>query len=253
MAFGSSLRFQYQGRTPTRSRALGKGAMEIISRTSAELLGTLNDVEAKNAPPRLFLLGDESLLQRFPRVSMVGSRKASPAGLSRADTYATELSRGGVIIVSGLAEGIDTAAHEATMAASGRTIAVIGTGLDIAYPTKNRPLQARIARADLLVSQFPVGTPIQRKNFPMRNRTMALLTDATIIVEAGESSGTLHQGWEALRLGRLLFLDESVVENDQLSWPAEMIRYGAQVLALDNLAQLIEELPGFASVGDVGF
>lgn len=224
--------------------------MEIISRRPAELLGALDDIEAKNAPPLLYLLGDESLLERVPRVSIVGSRKASPRGLDRAGTYATELARGDVIVVSGLAEGIDTAAHEATMVALGHTIAVLGTGLDRAYPAKNRPLQARIAREHLLVSQFPMGSPIQRKHFPMRNRTMALITDATIIVEAGESSGTLHQGWETLRLGRLLFLDENVARNPELSWPREMIRYGAQVLALDNLTQLVEELPRFASTFD---
>ena len=228
--------------------------MEMVSFTPRELLGTLTDVELKNAPPMLYLLGDETLLRSVPRVSIVGSRKASPAGLERAADYARALAEGGVIVVSGLAEGIDTAAHEATMAVEGgRTIAVLGTALDTAYPAKNRPLQERIAREHLLVSQFPIGRPIQKKQFPMRNRTMALLTDATIIVEAGESSGTLHQGWEALRLGRLLFFNESVAEDPTLKWPAEMIRYGAQVLALDNLEQLVYELPRVASVGDVAF
>jgi DNA processing protein len=228
-------------------------SMITVERTPMEVLGPLNDVEERNAPERLYLLGDESLLSHVPRVSIVGSRKADNRALERARTYAVNLATEGVVIVSGLAEGIDAAAHEATLSVGGRTIAVLGTGLDRAYPSKNRDLQARIAREHLLVSQFPMGSPVQRKNFPMRNRTMALLTDATIIVEASESSGTLHQGWEALRLGRLLFIDESVASRELLRWPTEMIGYGAQVLSMENLPQLPHELPQFASVADVGF
>ena len=103
-------------------------------------------------------------------------------------------------------------------------------------------------REQLVVSQFPPGYPSQKKNFPMRNRTMALITDATVIVEAGEKSGTLHQGWEALRLGRLLFLLESVAKDDRLSWPAEMIRYGAQVLSRENLELVLDEMPEYSRV-----
>lgn len=227
--------------------------MTTVERSPMEVLGPLNDVEEKNAPERLYLLGDESLLSRMPRVSIVGSRKANDRALERARTFAASLATEGVVIVSGLAEGIDAAAHEATLSVGGRTVAVLGTGLDKAYPSKNRDLQARIARQHLLVSQFREGSPIQRKNFPMRNRTMALLTDATIIVEAGESSGTLHQGWEALRLGRLLFIDEGVANRESLRWPTEMIGYGAQVLTIENLPQLPHELPQFGSVADVGF
>lgn len=227
--------------------------LEIVERTPLELLGELNDVERRHAPERLFLLGDENLLRHVPRVSIVGSRKASTAGLQRARAYATALAEADVVVLSGLAEGIDSAAHVASIEAGGRTVGVIGTGLDRAYPAKSRELQAEIARRHLLVSQFPRGTPIQRKNFPMRNRTMALLTDATIIVEAGQTSGTLHQGWEALRLGRLLFLDERVTKAADLEWPSEMMGYGAQVLDLDNIEAVIHELPRVSGVGDFVF
>ena len=98
-------------------------------------------------------------------------------------------------------------------------------------------------RDELVVSQFPPGAPIQPKNFPMRNRTMALLSDATIIVEAAEKSGTVHQGWEALRLGRLLFILENLATKPDLSWPSEMLRYGAQVLSRENLELALEEMP----------
>jgi len=146
-------------------------------------------------------------------------------------------------VLSGLAKGVDTVAHETAISCGGRTVAVIGTPLNKFYPVENRALQQQLMREHLVVSQFAEGAPGGRKNFPMRNRTMALLSDATVIVEAGEKSGTLHQGWEALRLGRLLFLLESVASNPDLSWPKEMIRYGAQVLTRENLPTVLEHLP----------
>ncbi len=216
-----------------------------------EILGPLGEVERKNAPPLLYLAGDEDLLRRGPRVSIVGTRSPSQHGAERARLYATELGRSGIVVVSGLALGIDAVAHESAMGSGGRTIAVLGTGIDVFYPARHRELQRRIARDHLLVSQFPPGTPVRRQNFPIRNRTMALLTDATIIIEAGETSGTLHQGWEALRLGRVLFLDEAVAANPDLEWPREMIHYGAQVLSPQTIGAVVDELPQLASLADV--
>lgn len=211
--------------------------------TPEELLGTLNVVERKNAPARLYVSGDTTLLRRGPRVSVVGSRKASDDALRRARVLVHSLVQHGMVVVSGLAEGIDTVAHEMALNEGGHTIAVLGTSLDQFFPTKNRPLQERLMEEELVVSQFPPGTPVQPKNFPIRNRTMALLSDATIIVEAGEKSGTVHQGWEALRLGRLLLIMENITKNPALSWPSEMIRHGAQVLSRENLELVMEEMP----------
>ncbi len=208
-----------------------------------DVLGPLNDVERKNAPACLYVAGDLELLRRGPRVSVVGSRKASAEAVARARSLVKALVKRDIVVVSGLAEGIDSVAHETSLAERGKTIAVIGTPLDEFYPAKNRALQERLMREQLVVSQFPSGYPSKRENFPRRNRTMALLSDATVIVEAGEKSGTLHQGWEALRLGRLLFLMESVATDKALTWPAEMIRYGAQVLSRENLAVVLEEMP----------
>ena len=226
-------------------------AAEHVTATPAEILGQLNEVEEKYAPPQLHLYGDLSLLRRGPRVSIVGSRKASDKGLERASSLARQMAEHGIIVVSGLAVGIDRAAHEGAIEAGGGTIAVLGTPLDTYYPKENRELQERIGREHLLVSQFDVGHPVLPQNFPIRNRTMALLTDATVIVEAAEKSGTLHQGWEALRLGRLLFLLESVAEDVRLSWPREMIEYGAQVLSPSNLDVVIENLPAITAVTGV--
>lgn len=216
---------------------------ENLAVSPAEVLGSLNDVEAKGAPTKLYLLGDAALLKQGPRVSVVGSRKASSEGLMRARFLSQALVRHDMIVVSGLAAGIDAAAHSAAIEAGGRTIAVLGTPLDECYPAENRALQERMGREQLLVSQFAAGSAVTPKNFPIRNRTMALLTDATVIVEAGEKSGTVHQGWEALRLGRLLFLLDNVAKDASLTWPKEMIHYGAQVLSRENLDMCLAEIP----------
>jgi DNA processing protein len=140
-----------------------------------------------------------------------------------------------MIIVSGLAEGIDTIAHVTAIQSGGRTIAVLGTPLDSVYPRKNANLQREIMSKQLAVSQFPEGYPITRQNFPLRNRTMALISDASVIVEAGETSGTLSQGWETLRLGKPLFIMNSVCINPRLTWPKKMIQYGAIPLVEPDL------------------
>lgn len=222
-------------------------AVNSIRVTPADLIGPLNDVESKYAPPHLFLAGQRHLLLSRRRVSIIGSRKASPEGLRRARALARSLVERGIVVVSGLAAGVDAAAHEAAIGSGGQTIAVIGTPLERCYPRENRELQLRISREQLLISPFAAGHPITPGNFPIRNRTMALLTDATVIIEAGEQSGTLSQGWEALRLGRLLFLLESLAINPTLSWPKKLIRHGAQILSRDNLDIALESLPAFTA------
>jgi DNA processing protein len=158
-----------------------------------------------------------------------------------------------VVVVSGLAEGIDTAAHIASIEAQGHTIAVLGSPVDVAYPAGNKVLLEMIAKDHLVVSQFAPGSAIQPKNFPMRNRTMALLSHATVIVEAAEKSGTIHQAWEALRLGRPLFLLESIVKNPELTWPKEVQGYGAQVLSDSTFEEMVEQLPAGPYEGAVAF
>ncbi len=208
-----------------------------------DLFGPLNEVERKNAPPTLFAAGDLGLLRLGARVSIIGTRKPTPGGIQRASQLAKALVGRAVIVVSGLAEGIDTAAHQGALKHKGRTIAVLGTPLDQTYPKSNTELQTAIIRGHLALSQFAPGTPARPANFPMRNRTMALISHATVIVEAGEGSGTIHQGWEAIRLGRPLFLMESLLGNKALKWPEEMRSYGAQVLTRESLDTLFEQLP----------
>jgi DNA processing protein len=208
-----------------------------------ELLGPLNQVETKFAPQRVFVAGDTDILKTGFRVAIVGSRAASREGLKRARKLAVRVIEAGGVVVSGLARGIDTAAHNGAIEAGGKTVAVIGTPLDQSYPPQNTSLQELIQREHLCISQFPPGYSIKPQNFPMRNRTMALFSDATAIVEAGETSGSINQGWEALRLGRGLFISKSLVDHPELKWPQRMIAYGAQVLSDESVEDLLESLP----------
>jgi DNA processing protein len=219
------------------------GRHHVDERRPEELLGPLNAVESKFAPRLVWAAGHPELLATDPRVAVVGSRKLSPAGEQRARDVSRFLVERSVVVVSGLAEGTDTIAHQTAIETGGRTIAVLGTPIHACYPASNRALQHRIGRDHLLISQFPPGTPVQRGNFVIRNRLMALIADASIIVEAGDSSGTLSQGWEALRLGRQLFILEPVAKDANLEWPAKMIEYGAVPLALDHLSDVMESLP----------
>lgn len=218
-----------------------------------DILGQLNEVEAKNAPDELYLAGDASLLTEGQRVAIVGSRKASREGIARARSFTKALVEHGITVVSGLAEGIDTVAHETAIEMGGKTIAVLGTPLSQAYPAKNKGLLEVIKRDHLAISQFPEGYPPKRDNFPRRNRTMALICDATVVVEAGEKSGTRHQGWEAIRLGRLVYIMQSVAQNPELSWPKEMIAYGAQELRREDMPDIFYDIPSFTAGGVSAF
>lgn len=218
-----------------------------------DVLGPLNEVERRFAPRELFLVGRRELLETGRRVAVVGSRKASAVGLQRARILATTLARHGITVVSGLAEGVDTAAHVAALQAPGSTIAVVGTPLTSCYPRANLPLQELLMAEHLVVSQFAPGTRTHRSHFPLRNRTMALLSDATVIVEAEEESGTVHQGWEALRLGRPLFLLESLAARTDLTWTKELLHHGAHVLSRDNLLEVLDELPERVRVDAAAF
>lgn len=217
---------------------------------AAQLLGRpLNDIESKADLGELFVKGSLNIPLPYPKVSIIGSRKASTQGIANTQKIAKTLIENQVIIVSGLAEGIDTAAHVTALNMNGKTIAVIGTPLDKAYPKINYELQQELMKNHLVVSQFPTGYPITGKNFVIRNTTMALISDASVIVEAGKTSGSRYQGWETLRMGRPLFIWESVVNDKELDWPTEMIEHGAVKLA-DPL-DILEVLPTRFEVIDV--
>jgi DNA processing protein len=172
--------------------------------------------------PRLHYAGDLTLLKQ-PMVAIVGSREASEEGRLRAAQLAKKLVQDGIVVVSGLAAGIDAAAHRAAIANGGRTVAVIGTPLEKAYPAENAALQEEVYRDHLLISPFAPGMRTFPSHFPERNRVMARLALATVIIEAGDTSGSLHQAAESLDAGRHLFIAKSVVQNERLNWPARFI------------------------------
>ena len=207
------------------------------------LLGRrLNDVEDKNAPTVVHTIGPMGIPVPEPRVSIIGSRRCPASGLDVARAMSRALTEAGATVVSGLAAGVDAAAHRGAIDAGGRTVAVIATPLDRSYPAANAGLQAEIARGHLVVSQFAAGSPVTRSNFVRRNRTMALLSDATVIAGAASgSSGTRHQGWESIRLGRPLFIHQSVMSGPSEVWAKEMLEYGATLV--DDPAPVIDGIP----------
>lgn len=172
-------------------------------------------------------------LVNTPSVAVVGSRKVSDEGVRRTRKLVRCLVNDGFTIVSGLAEGVDTCAHKTALEFGGKTIAVIGTPLSHNYPKQNSELQKKIREEFLLISQVPFQRYLDqdfRSNrifFPERNVTMSALTEATIIVEASDTSGTLIQARAALAQGRKLFILDSCFHNSSISWPAKYEAQGA--------------------------
>src|SRR5690554_5908488 len=207
----------------------------------------LTDAEKKHFPERLFFGGNENLLYEKRRVSVVGSRAASREGLQRAKIISKALVSHDIIVVSGLAKGIDTIAHQTAIDSGGQTIAVLGTPLNIPYPKENAILLDKIKKGHLAISQFPEDFPTQPKNFPIRNRTMALISDATIIIEATAKSGTRYQGWEAFRLGREVYILENVFQDSNVSWATQMLDFGAQILTRENVDDIFSHIPYLTS------
>jgi DNA processing protein len=192
------------------------------------------------APPVLF--GKGTLRRDDPAVSVVGSREASERGLSIARSVATSLAQEGVTVLAGLALGIDTAAHLAALEAGGRTVAVIGTGINKIYPAANRDPHRVIAKEGLLVSQFWPDAPPQKHTFLMRNATMSGYGVATVVVEAGEHSGARAQARMAVAHGRPVILTDLVVERNHWA-EALMHRPGVYVAAAaDAVIAVVREL-----------
>lgn len=193
----------------------------------------------------LYYQGNWELVET-PSVAVVGTREPSDEGALNAGRIAHSLSKAGFTVVSGLAKGIDTAAHSAAIAAGGKTIAVIGTSLIDYYPKENRALQDEIAKRFLVISQVPFlrykhqNYKTNRLFFPARNVTMSALTQATVIVEAGNTSGTLVQARAALAQGRKLFILESCFRKPELTWPQRFEKLGA--VRIKNVSHLMDEL-----------
>jgi DNA processing protein len=184
-------------------------------------------------PLMLYLNGDAALLAR-PALAIVGSRNASLQGRANAEGFAQALSDAGVTIVSGLALGIDAAAHEGALRGAGSTIAIVGTGPDRTYPARNRDLARRIAEAGCIVSEYPLGTAAVAGNFPRRNRIISGLSAGVLVVEAAAESGSLITAHVALDQGRDVFAMPGSIHSALSKGCHKLIREGAQLVETVN-------------------
>ena len=175
-----------------------------------------------------------------PQLAIVGSRNPSAQGRETAYAFAKYLARQGLAITSGLATGIDTEAHRGALAADGTTIAVLGSGIDVIYPAENGDLAAQITRRGALISEFPLGTPVRRGNFPQRNRIIAGLSAGTLVVEAARRSGSLITARLAGENGREVFAIPGSIHNPLARGCHQLIRQGAKLTetAEDILGEL---------------
>jgi DNA processing protein len=192
-----------------------------------------------DSPIVLYVAGHPEVLND-PQLSIVGSRNPSPAGRDTAFEFAEALAACGLGITSGLAEGIDSAAHHGALAAQGITVAVLGSGLDIIYPRLNRNLSEAIALQGALISEFPLGTPPRRENFPQRNRIIAVLSLGTLVVEAARRSGSLITARLAGEHNRELFAVPGSIHNPLSRGCHELIRQGAKLT--ETAADILTEL-----------
>ncbi len=183
-----------------------------------------------DAPPYLFVKGDLQLLNE-KSVCVVGSRNASLEGIGNTERIVKSLIKRNVVVNAGLAKGIDTATHSTAIKNGGKTIAVIGTPINQYYPKENKKLQMEIEEKGLVISQFPPCNAIFRWNFPTRNATMSGISLATIIMEAGETSGALKQADYALKQGRDVLIPNSAIENLMIEWPRKYVKKGAKVFS----------------------
>jgi DNA processing protein len=199
--------------------------------------------EVSPAPPVLFARGDVARLQQ-PCVAIVGTRHATPAGLRIAERLAAGCADAGALVISGLARGVDAAAHTGALASRGGTCAIIGTGIDIAYPADHRALQQRIAREGLLLTESPPGARASRGSFPERNRLIAALASVTVVVEAGHRSGALLTASAAGVLGRTIAAVPGTIDVAAAQGSNALLRDGAQfITSVDDVLALLRIAP----------
>jgi DNA processing protein len=197
--------------------------------------------EIYDPPPVLYLQGDVAALNRQPAIAVVGSRRCSTYGRNATEMLASELATRGVTIISGLARGIDTAAHKAALTAKGKTVAVLGNGLDQVYPRENKDLAAEITNNGAVISELPLGAPPLPQNFPFRNRIISGLCLGVLIVEAAERSGSLITARMALEQGRDVFAVPGNITSGNSFGPNYLIKDGAKLV--QSWRDIVEELP----------
>ena len=201
-------------------------------------------LEIPDPPTLLYVRGNPALLHQ-PGLAMVGSRNATPAGVKTAENFAKTLAEAGLSIVSGLALGIDAAAHRGALAAGGSTVAVIGTGPDRLYPARNRDLALSIVEKGAIVSEFPLGTLALAHNFPRRNRIIAGLARGVLVVEAATESGSLITARLAGEQGREVFAIPGSIHSPVARGCHQLIKQGAKLV--ETATDVLEELGQLSS------
>ena len=202
-------------------------------------------LEGGDPPLLLYVKGRLDLLHT-PALAIVGSRHASPQGLATARAFASELGAAGLTIISGLALGIDAAAHEGALDTSGGTVAVIGTGADLVYPARHHALAQRLALHGTLISEWPLGTPARKAHFPQRNRLIAGLARGVFVVEAASQSGSLITARLAGEMGRDVYAMPGSIHSALTKGCHRLIKEGAKLV--ESVADILEELGSHAPV-----
>jgi DNA processing protein len=216
---------------------LKKDNAHIVTLADSEYPKKLLEI---NSPPAvLYAIGHLHWLNH-PSIAMVGSRSATPQGEKNAEEFAASLCNFGLCVVSGMALGIDGAAHRGALKANGATIAVVGTGLDIVYPARHRDLAHKIAERGLIISEFPLGTPSKAQNFPRRNRLISGLSLGCLVVEANIESGSLITARLATEQGREVFAIPGSIHSPVAKGCHQLIKQGAKLV--ENTQDIIEEL-----------
>jgi DNA processing protein len=219
--------------------------LEWLSQPGHHLLGWDDDAypallrRIDNPPAALFVNGNPGVLWQ-PQIAVIGSRNPTAGGLDHARDFAGTLARQGMTITSGLASGIDSAAHAAALDMGAYTIAVNGTGLDIVYPNSSRDLAGRIRSQGAMVSELPLGSPPRRQHFPSRNRIISGLSLAVLVIEAGLNSGTLITARKAAEQGRDVFALPGSLHNPMAKGCHRLIREGARLV--ETAADILQEL-----------
>lgn len=201
--------------------------------------------EIPDPPSMLYVVGERALLSG-PQLAVVGSRNPTPMGRENAHAFAKSLAAAGLTVTSGLALGIDGAAHRGALEAGGATVAVAGTGLDRVYPARHRELAHEIAKHGALVSEYPLGTPPRPENFPIRNRIISGLSLGTLVVEAALQSGSLITARLATEQGREVFAIPGSIHSPQARGCHALIRQGAKLV--ETAQDILEELGPLASL-----
>ena len=196
-------------------------------------------LHTEDPPPLLYVVGSVDLLQT-QSIAVVGSRNATVQGVSNAENFSRSLSKSGLCIVSGMALGIDAAAHSGGLDGAGKSIAVVGTGLDRIYPARNKELAHRLAQHGALVSEFPLGTPALANNFPRRNRIISGLSMGCLVVEAAVSSGSLITARLASEQGRDVFAIPGSIHSALSKGCHQLIKQGAKLV--ERAEDILEEI-----------